>query len=73
MSDKKVNQISDEQLIKCMKDYLEWPTKYHPEYLGILLRDYERRVIAKLTDESPAPPLGRTTICSTLTNLTTGT
>lgn len=55
MSNKKVNEISDEQLIKCMKDYLEWPAKYHPEYLEILLKDYERRVNAKMTDESPAP------------------
>lgn len=52
---KKACEISDESLLKCMKDYLEYPAKYHPEYLQILLKDYERRVNMKLTDESPVP------------------
>ena len=51
---KKVNEISDEQLVKCMKDYLDNPTRYHPEYLEILLKDYERRVTYKM--DAPAPP-----------------
>jgi hypothetical protein len=53
MSNKKVNEINDETLIKCMKDYLDNPVRYHPEYLQLLLSDYERRVINKM--EAPAP------------------
>lgn len=50
---KKANEISDEQLIKCMKDYLECPARYHPEYLQVLVNDYERRVAYKM--DAPAP------------------
>lgn len=45
---KKACEISDESLLKCMKDYLEMPGRYHPEYLDILLNDYRRRVEARI-------------------------
>lgn len=70
MSNKKVNEITDEQLVKCMKDYLDNPTRYHPAYLEILLKDYERRVIYKM--DAPMSPQ-RTTVCSNMTNITIGT
>lgn len=44
---KKACQISDEQLIRCMKDYLEYPARYHPEYLKALMNDYQRRIETK--------------------------
>jgi hypothetical protein len=64
---KKACEVTDETLIKCMKDYLENPERYHPEYLEILMKDYERRVVYKM--EAPAPP-PRTTVCSNMTNIT---
>lgn len=73
MSNKQAYQLSDESLLKCMKDYLEWPSKYHPEYLDVLLKDYERRIVDKIERSIPQAPPPRTTVCSTLTNLTTGT
>ena len=51
---KKGNEIDDESLLKCMKDYLECPIKYHPDYLGILLKDYERRIIERISSNHQA-------------------
>jgi hypothetical protein len=44
MNTVKACQVSDETLLKCMKDYLDNPTKYHPAYLELLTTDYSRRV-----------------------------
>lgn len=73
---RKVNEISDESLLKCMKDFLDDPTRYHPEYLQLLMKDYERRVTERIeyhggrsiVPPSSVPP--RTTVCSNMTNIT---
>lgn len=52
---RKVNEISDEQLFKCMKEYLENPTRYHPEYLQLLTSDYERRVKERIGQHGGNP------------------
>lgn len=64
---RKVNEISDDQLLKRMKDYLDNPT-YHPEYLQLLMKDYERRVTERieLHGGNHKPP--RTTVCPNMTN-----
>lgn len=54
---RKVNEITDAALLKCMKDFLDDPGRYHPEYLDILLKDYERRVVEKKAPKAePVPP-----------------
>jgi hypothetical protein len=77
MTTVKACQISDESLLKCMKDYLENPTKFHPAYLELLTMDYSRRVKERIeyhggkeaVPPSTRPP--RTAVCSNMTNITT--
>lgn len=68
----KACQVTDEALLRCMTDYLENPSRYHPEYLQVLLKDYERRVVDKIERSAPeAPPPRREFIdIDTSTNAT---
>jgi len=68
MSTIKASQVIDETLLKCMKDYLDDPARYHPEYLPILLNDYERRVKDKVERAAPARPLSCTAIANGFSN-----
>jgi hypothetical protein len=52
---RKANELSDEQLFKCMKEYLDNPTRYHPKYLQLLMKDYERRVLERTTQHGGNP------------------
>jgi hypothetical protein len=65
---RKVNEISDEQLFKCMKDFLDDPTRYHPEYLQLLMNDYERRLKERI-EHHGGPPPPRTPLCSNITTI----
>lgn len=80
---RKANELTDEQLFKSMKDYLDDPTRYHPDYLEVLTKDYERRVKERTVQHggkpkntipdfkyTPPPPPERTTVVSDMTNIT---